>query len=156
MMKEKQSKLNRRNFLATAGGTMAALSSAPMILGAADKSGKKYRTALIGTGWWGMNILRVALEEGRTQVVALCDVDADALEISADEVDGLTGATPKMYKDYREMLEKEKLDVVIISSPDHWHALQGIAAVKRGGGTCVYRETNGTYGRRESGGTECI
>ena len=144
MTMDKQPNFNRRNFLGTAGGAMAAIGSAPVILGAAEKSGKKYRTALIGTGWWGMNILKVALEEGRTQVVALCDVDADALEVSADEVDGMTGATPKMYKDYREMLEKEKLDVVIISTPDHWHALQGIAAVQAGAHVFIEKPTGHT------------
>ena len=59
---------------------------------AQSKSGKKYRTALIGSGWWGMNILRVAIKDGSCDVVALCDVDSDELEVSADEVDALTCA----------------------------------------------------------------
>ena len=120
--------MNRRTFLAT---TAASLATAPFILGQA-KTGRKYRTALIGSGWWGMNILRVALDAGQSEVVAVADVDADVLEISADEVLGLTGTLPKTYKDYRELLEKEKPEIVIIATPDHWHALQAIAAVNSG------------------------
>ena len=63
---------------------------------AQSKSGKKYKTALIGSGWWGMNILRVAIKDGSCDVVALCDVDSEELEGSADEVIGLTGKLPKM------------------------------------------------------------
>jgi predicted dehydrogenase len=120
--------MNRRVFLATAA---APLVSAPLILGQ-TKSEKKYRTALIGAGWWGMNILRVALEAGQSEIVALADVDSDVLEISADEVLGLTGKLPKTYKDYRELLSIEKPEIVIIATPDHWHALQTIAAVEAG------------------------
>jgi Zn-dependent alcohol dehydrogenase len=72
--------MQRRQFIqAAAAGT--ALSRAPFIR-AANK-GKRYRTALIGRGWWGMNILREAMKAGNTKVVALCDVDQDKLEIAA-------------------------------------------------------------------------
>lgn len=93
-----------------------------------------------------MNILRVALEDGRCECVALCDVDADGLEVSADDVEGLTGNLPSQYRDYREMLEKEKLDVVIVSTPDHWHALQTIACVEAGAHVFVEKPTGHTIG----------
>ena len=121
---------NRRHFLKTSSLIVGA-SAAPFIR-AQSKSGKKYKTALIGSGWWGMNILRVAIEDGSCDVVALCDVDSDELEVSADEVEGLTGKIPNMYRDYREMLEKEDIEIAIISTPDHWHALQAIACVEAG------------------------
>ncbi len=123
---------------------MLAASTAPTILSAAPKSGKKYRTALIGSGWWGMNILRVALTDGRCDVVALCDVDADELEVSADEVEGLTGKLPKTYKDYRDMLAAEDIEVAIISTPDHWHALQSIACIEAGAHVFVEKPTGHT------------
>ncbi|MDF1815280.1 MAG: Gfo/Idh/MocA family oxidoreductase [Verrucomicrobiales bacterium] len=135
--------MNRRQFLSTTAAGVAATGMSPLIIGQ-DKSGKKYRTALIGSGWWGMNILRVALADGSCDIVALCDVDADELEVSADEVDGLTGKLPKTYRDYREMLEKEDLEIVIISSPDHWHALQAIACVEAGAHVFVEKPTGHT------------
>ena len=132
--------VNRRSFLATAA---TAAASVPLIQ-AQSKSGKKYRTVLIGSGWWGMNILRVAMEDGRIDPVALCDVDADALELSAEEVSDLTGTAPKTYNDYRELLEKENVEIAIISTPDHWHALQTIAAVEAGAHAFVEKPTGHT------------
>jgi predicted dehydrogenase len=136
---------NRRRFLGTAAGAAAFAGSAPFIRAQA-KSGKKYRTALIGSGWWGMNILRVAIEDGSCDVVALCDVDSDELEVSSDEVEGLTGKMPKMYRDYRELLEKEDIEIAIISTPDHWHALQAIACVEAGAHVFVEKPTGHTIG----------
>ena len=142
--------LNRRKFIHTAAG--ATMLASPLVapwVKAQSKSGKKYKTALIGSGWWGMNILRVAIKDGSCDVVALCDVDSDELEVSADEVDGLTGKFPKMYRDYREMLEKEEIEIAIISTPDHWHALQSIACVEAGAHVFVEKPTGHTIG--ESG-----
>ncbi len=104
--------------------------SAPAILRA--QSSRKHRTALIGTGWWGMNILRSAMEAGESKVVAMCDVDANQLGPACDEVTKLCGDNPKKYEDYRELLEKEKPEIAIVVTPDHWHPLVMIAAVKAG------------------------
>ena len=93
---------------------------------------QKYKTALIGSGWWGMNILRTAMEAGQSKVVALCDVDDNQLNPAAAEVEKLSGDKPNKYKDYRELLDKEKPEIVIVATPDHWHALAMIAAVKSG------------------------
>ncbi len=114
--------MNRRRFL----GTAAAL---PIFGAAADK---KYRTALVGTGWWGMNILRVAMEAGQSKVVAMCDVDPNQLDPAAADVNKLSGDQPKKYRDYRELLLKEKPEIVIVGTPDHWHPLVMIAAVQAG------------------------
>ncbi len=126
---------SRRAFLqSTAAGVMA-LSAAPAILGAADaptKTGARYTTALIGSGWWGTNILKCALAEGRSKVVALCDVDQAQLRKCADAIGKLTSDAPKAYTDYRELLEREKPQVAIVATPDHWHPLIMIAAVKAG------------------------
>ena len=43
-----------------------------------------------------------------------------------------SGKKPKMYRDYKKMLDESKLDIVLIGSPDHWHALQCIDALKAG------------------------
>ena len=58
--------MNRRIFF------QSALSAAPLL---AAQPGKKYKTALIGSGWWGMNILREALASGECSAVALADPD---------------------------------------------------------------------------------
>ena len=78
----------RRSFLKSAAAATVWAGSAPAIFSQSNKSGKKLRLGVIGGGgWWAMNILRVALEDGRCECVALCDVDADGLEVSADDVE---------------------------------------------------------------------
>jgi predicted dehydrogenase len=121
--------IDRRTFLKSMVASGLAL-SAPAILKAV--SGKTYRTALIGSGWWGMNIAGEAMKSGRCKMVALCDVDQRYLDPAAEKVESLTGETPKKYTDYRELLEKEKPDIAIVATPDHWHPLITIAAVNAG------------------------
>jgi len=122
-------KVTRRSFLTTtAAGSLAFV--APAILGA--EKNKKYRTAIIGSGWWGMNILNEAIAAGESDVIAMCDVDENQLNPAAAGVEKKTGSTPRKYKDYREMLEKEKPEICIVATPDHWHPLAMIAAVKAG------------------------
>ena len=120
----------RRSFLKAAAVAGVALSG-PVILGA-RKDAKTYRTALVGSGWWGMNILGTAVEAGQSQVVAMCDVDQNQLDPAAADIKKRTGDAPHKYKDYRELLEKEKPEIVIVATPDHWHPLVMIAAVKAG------------------------
>ena len=55
----------------------------------------KYRTALIGSGWWGMNILREAIRSGAIEVVALCDVDSFAARREAFRSDASPTAHPR-------------------------------------------------------------
>jgi len=121
--------VTRRDFLASAASAGMAL-AAPAVHGA--EKNKKYRIALIGSGWWGKNILHAAIEAGQSQVVALCDVDRQVLDAAAEDVEKRTGAVPKKYKDFRELLDKEKPEIVIVGTPDHWHPLVMIAAVQAG------------------------
>ena len=120
----------RRSFLKAATAAGVAMSGCTTL--GAGKSGKKYRTALVGSGWWGMNVLHTAVEAGQSQVVALCDVDQRHLDAAATDINKRTGETPHKYKDYRDLLDKEKPEIVIVGTPDHWHPLVMIAAVKAG------------------------
>lgn len=134
--------LNRRRFLRNAAIAGTVLSAAPFIR-AADPA-KKYRTALIGCGWWGKNILKEAMASGRVKVVGMCDVHESVREVAAEQVNDLNGDSPKTYNDFRELLEKEKPEIVLIATPDHWHALQTIAAVKAGAHVFVEKPTGHT------------
>jgi len=121
--------VSRREFLAASAGAGAAL-LAPAVHGA--QKNQKYKTALIGTGWWGMNILRAAIQAGESTVVALCDVDQNQLDPAAAEVEKLTGQTPRKYKDFRELLDQQKPQIAIVATPDHWHPLVAVAAANHG------------------------
>ena len=134
--------LSRRRFLESTAAAGLTLTGVPFVHAA--RKAQKYRTALIGSGWWGMNILREALSFNNCQVVALCDVDQDALEASAEEVKDLTGDAPKTYKDFRELLDEVPVDIVIISTPDHWHSLNTVAALQKGAHVFVEKPTGHT------------
>jgi predicted dehydrogenase len=121
---------------------IAASAAAPFILGA--RTHRKYKTALIGSGWWGKNILKEAIASDKCKITALCDVDQPTLEAAADQVKDLNGDTPKTYGDFRELLDKEKPEIVIIATPDHWHALITIAALKAGAHVFVEKPTGHT------------
>ncbi len=92
------------------------------------------RVALIGTGWYGKSDLFRLMQVAQTDVVALCDVDKHQLDHAADMVSGRAPGKkrPQLYADYRTLLNEQKPDIVLIGTPDHWHALQTIAAVKAG------------------------
>ncbi len=124
--------MNRRSFLHSTAAA-SALAALPFSIRAADKAGaRRLRTVLIGCGWWGNNILREAMASGACEIVGLCDVDARQFEATLKHVAEGTGDTPKTYKDYRELLAAAKADIAIVATPDHWHALPMIAAVKAG------------------------
>ncbi|PYU97823.1 MAG: oxidoreductase, partial [Acidobacteria bacterium] len=79
-----------------------------------------------------MNILHTAMESGQVKVVAMADVDENQLNPAAENVEKLSGDKPARYRDYRELLEKQKPDIAIVATPDHWHPLVMIAAVRAG------------------------
>ena len=132
---------SRRQFLRTVA-TAGAVLGAPYIVGA--QRDRKFTTALIGCGWWGKNILKEAIASGRCQITSICDVDANHLEVTGDQINDLTGSQPKGFKDFRELLEKQKPDIAIIATPDHWHALISIAALKAGSNVYVEKPTGHT------------
>jgi predicted dehydrogenase len=122
--------MTRKEFLRQSAFAGSALALSHPFISRMPQS--KYRTALIGSGWWGMNILREAVRSGEVAVVALCDVDENQIRKTAEELGKLCTDRPKTYKDFRECLQKEKLDIVINATPDHWHALIAIEAMKAG------------------------
>ncbi|MDR3111068.1 MAG: Gfo/Idh/MocA family oxidoreductase [Planctomycetaceae bacterium] len=123
---------NRRQFLSVGGATaLAALAfPSPAVLGA--EKDKKYRTALVGTGWWGNNILNTAINSKTIEPVAIVDVDRRQLNNTLTSLKERVGIEPPTFSDHREMLEKLKPEIVIVATPDHWHPLIVIDAVKSG------------------------
>lgn len=121
---------HRRHFLKTAATASVAFSAIPLL--GAESPQRKYRTALVGCGWWGNNLLGEAMACGDCKITALCDVDQRMLNNTAERVNKESGGTPKKYGDFREMLNGEYPDICIVATPDHWHPLVTIEAVKHG------------------------
>ena len=95
---------------------------------------RTWRVGLIGTGWYGKSDLFRLIQVAQVEVIALCDVDKNLLNEAGTMVSQRQKSkkVPKLYGDYRKMLSENQLDIVLIGTPDHWHALQTIDAVKAG------------------------
>jgi predicted dehydrogenase len=131
--------MNRRQFLYS-GVASLAYSQAGMRAAEYDTQ-KKRRVGLIGSGWYGKCDLLRLIQVAPVEVVSLCDPDrrmlAEAAEIVASRQQ--SKKKPRTYGDYRQMLAEKDLDIVIIVTPDHWHALPMIEAVKMGADVYVQK-----------------
>jgi predicted dehydrogenase len=125
--------MNRRDFL-HAGAAGLSLASTGYFTSASDDDTKPKRVGLIGCGWYGKADLLRLIQVAPVEVVSLCDVDKKMLAAAAETVAGRQASkkSPRTYADYREMLKERDLDIVLIATPDHWHALPMIAAVEAG------------------------
>ena len=149
---EKNSKQNRRDFITkstlTAGGIAMGIQSFGSerptgTIGANDK----IRMGFIGIGNRGSQLLELFMQNKDVEIVALCDIYEPYLQRDRSKVDAryladrassvpMMGekfaSKPTLYNDYRKLLEDKNVDAVCIATPDHWHAIQMIDAVKAG------------------------
>ena len=129
--------MDRRGFLKT-GAMGMALPPAFRAMAEEAASQPPKRVGVIGPGWYGkVDVLRL-IQVAPVEVVSLADVDSRMLAGAADIIAERQASKkrPRTYRDYREMLKEKDLDIVLVATPDHWHALNMIAAVEAG--TDVY------------------
>ncbi|MFO7936476.1 MAG: Gfo/Idh/MocA family oxidoreductase [Kiritimatiellia bacterium] len=154
---------NRRNFMS--GSLAAASIAAAPSISRAQGANNKIRMGFIGTGNRGTQLMRLFMREPEIEVAALCDVYKpymlrDFSQVAQRIKDELGGRIPKMgekftkqpklYDDYRKLLEDKDIDAVCIATPDHWHALMTIDAVNAGKDVYVEKPLTATIveGRR--------
>ncbi|MBI3665060.1 MAG: Gfo/Idh/MocA family oxidoreductase [Acidobacteria bacterium] len=119
------SELERRDFLKSAGA--GALLTTPLFTGRVAGANDRIRVGFIGLGRMGRASLKVVLGMPECQVVALCDVYKPNLELAQ-----AMAPEARVYKDFRDLLAAGDIDVVDISTPDHWHAYMTVEACKAG------------------------
>jgi len=127
--------ISRRRFLQTTSAATALAALPTLGADALDIiNGKPRRVGLIGAGWYGKSDLWRLVQVAPIEIVSICDVDkhmlAGAVEIASQRQK--SKKAPRTYGDYREMLKQKDLDIVLVGSPDHWHALHAIAAIESG------------------------
>jgi predicted dehydrogenase len=128
--------MNRRKFISSAATSAAGISMAGII----PSKNWSYKTppsdtlnvALVGCKNMGFGILQHHLSNPGVHCVAMCDIDEGVLNEKAGEVEKKFNQSPKLYKDFRKMLEQKNIDAVIIGTPDHWHCLLTIYALQAG------------------------
>ena len=136
----------RRKFLAGAASTTLGFTFVPSSVLARPAPSDRLSLGHIGIGGRGRRFLRPLAQLDQKVVpwdnlggqgdrflrpalsVALCDVDSSRLDMAATVV----GGKPRLYKDFRRLLEQKDIDAVVIASPDHWHALMTIMACQAG------------------------
>jgi predicted dehydrogenase len=132
--------INRRHFLkgATALFALGALDASALDILHSQKS---WRVGLIGTGWYGKSDLFRLMQVAPVEVVAICDVDKNQLAEAGSLISKRqkSGKTPRMYGNHQKLLAENELDIVLIGTPDHWHCLQTIDALKAGANVYVQK-----------------
>jgi len=123
-------KMNRREFLGTSGA--AVLVAGTMATGRVFGANERVRVASVGIGGRGWAHARTANARDDTEVVALCDVDAQVLKNRAAALKQVTGKTPKTYQDIRDLVADDGIDAVTFATPNHWHVLGAIWAMQAG------------------------
>jgi len=151
-MNEDQEKTTRRRFLkdsavAAASVTLGAGAVGSPLLQPARGANEKIRVGFIGVGNRGTQLLAEFLKQGDVEVAALCDIyepylARDYSKVDKELITSLGERVPKMtekldpsvarYKDFRHLLDRKDIDAVVISTPDHWHAIQTIMACQAG------------------------
>ena len=147
---KKANGLTRRQFLKGSAAVAASMSLAGPVIVPASFLGANAPSNRITIGMVGMgrqafySNLKPFLNSSDTQVVAVCDVDAWRLENARKAVEKHYASNQRSgtfkscsaYKDFRELLGRNDIDAVMISTPDHWHVPMAIAAAKAGKDIC--------------------
>ncbi len=138
-----QTNMNRRDFIRTAAGTAAAVAAFPYVvpssvLGAEAPSGR-ITIGFIACGKQSQHLMRSFLNSRGTHVVAACDVDKLKLERGKGIVEKHYAQKGNgsykgcdTYDDFRVLLARDDIDAVVISTPDHWHAITTIESCRAG------------------------
>jgi predicted dehydrogenase len=124
---------SRRRFLQTTGAAVSAAVLNPYVFTADAEEAirpkaknDRFRLGAIGMRYQGSVITEKALAEG--DVVAIADIDREI----ADKAKAQFGEQAELYEDYRALLDRPDIDVVLIGTPDHWHTKMVIDACRAG------------------------
>ena len=126
--------ITRRQFVQIGAFAAVAPTLIPARVLGADAPSKKITIGFIGTGDHGTNWnLRRYLKLQDSRVLVVCDVDETRKEFAKEQVDAAYKSKDcAMTKDFREVLARPDIDAVMISTPDHWHTIISLMALRAG------------------------
>ena len=129
-------KITRRSFSKMSAGAAAAMAGIKGTSAAIRTSpvspNDRLTVGLIGAGGMGMGDLRDMLRIPEVDCLALADVDTRRVEKNRSAVEKIRGKKPEGYQDFRRIIERKDIDMVIVGTPDHWHALPTVLACQEG------------------------
>ncbi len=134
-----RTRITRRTFLRSAAAAGAAVVLPAMVpssvLAAAGGSApsNQITLGLIGAGGRGVGVLKSFMARRDVRVLAVCDVDNAHLNPVVSAVNRNQNSTDcKAYTDFRDVTSRDDIDAVLIATPDHWHVIQALDAVRNG------------------------
>jgi predicted dehydrogenase len=119
---------SRRQFLLSSSAAAMAASAASHAVAASDR----VRIGLIGCGGISVADSNAFLVHPECEIVSVCDVDDAMIARSLKRFEELGRKAPQAVKDYRQVIDRKDVDVVLVCTPDHWHALPTIHACQAG------------------------
>ncbi len=127
-------RISRRHFVRAAAAAIVAPCIIPSRVLGADAPSKRINVGFIGTGDHGTGWnLRRYMNHADARVLVVCDVDGGRMRAAKEIVDTqYLNKDCAMTKDFREVLARKDIDAVMISTPDHWHTLISVMAVRAG------------------------
>lgn len=142
----KKPNTSRRTFIAGAASAIAAPTIIPSSVLGADAPSNKINMGFVGMGNRGRGVMTALMNHKQAHGVAVCDLENSYKAPNGGSHQGveaglglLNGANKKKggaetgvkgYSDFREMIEKEDLDAIMVATPDHWHALVCMEALR--------------------------
>lgn len=126
--------VTRRQLLGTGGTVAAGLTMNTLLREArAAEANERFTIGLIGCGGMGRGNMRFLQQTGQCDVAAICDVDQGRAEETAKmALDAGATQAPEIVSHYKQILDRKDVDIVVIATPDHWHAIQFLNACAAG------------------------
>jgi predicted dehydrogenase len=159
-------KLNRRQF-STIAATSIFAASAPR-LSRAQSPNEQLGVCIAGLNGRGGEHIRGFDKDPRTVIRAIVDIDEEVGRKRADQIAELQGKRPELFKDVREALDMDGVEILACATPNHWHSLMGVWAMQAGKDVYVEKPIShnihegralvaaaARYGRMFQTGTQC-
>jgi len=128
--------MDRRNFLsksAASGLTASTVALYERRLQARSVGpSERIRIGMVGTHGRAGALMRIFAGQGDVDVIAVADVDSRYHDAAVETVKNIAGNTPKVYTDFRHIIDDKTIDAVVVGTPDHWHAIPTIMACQAG------------------------
>lgn len=147
----------RRGFLAGGGAAFASpfLAPASRLFGA-EEPARIIRLGHIGVGGQGTSLLQNFLSVKGAMSVAIADPFRQRREAAAMRVKETQGHDPELHSDFRDLLADPSIDAVVIATPDHWHVLVGLAAVRAGKDVYIEKPLGHTLAQNKAMLDACV
>ena len=128
--------MDRRDFLQRTGKSAVAVSGVAMVTKAASAgkapASERIQAGCVGVGGRAASLLRMFAAQKDVDLVAVADIDSRRIPAAQEAVKQINGKKPAAHSDFRRLVDNQAIDVLVVGTPDHWHAIPTIMACQAG------------------------